>query len=37
MNKKQTYKLLGVLGGMGPLASAYFYEQVNIIGKSFCF
>lgn len=33
MNKKEIYKLLGVLGGMGPLASAYFYERVTLLTK----
>ena len=36
MNKKQTYKLLGVLGGMGPLASAYFYEQLTLLTNVNC-
>lgn len=36
MNKKETYKLLGVLGGMGPLASAYFYEQLTLLTNVNC-
>lgn len=33
MNKKQTYKLLGVIGGMGPWSSDHFYERIVLKTK----